>query len=87
MADEGRKKAQRSSKYIALTGDENKAIIGKNTTENVLRDQRDQALKEIGELRKEIESLKAIIKNQEKELSSMTVARLFKRKLLYWLST
>ena len=80
-------------RHIALTGDEKKAIIGKTpnsiggkASENVLREQRDQALIEISSLRKEIESLKLTVSAQEKELKSLTVWKLIRKKLSDWLA-
>lgn len=73
---------------IALTGDEKKAIYGaishgpkpKSDVE-VLREQRDQALNEISSLRNEIEVLKLSVSAQEKELKSLTVWKLIRKRL------
>ena len=99
------KGAKRSLKRTALTGDEKKAImagtgiVGSKSTESVLREQRDQALQEIANLRKEkkawegailaqaneLKLFHKIVEDQEKELKSMTIKRLLKRRLADWL--
>jgi hypothetical protein len=78
-----RPKQKVSSKHIALTGDEKRAILGgKQSAETVLREQRDQALKEIAALKRdlkisegkekslagEVTLFQKIVEDQEKEL-------------------
>lgn len=74
-------------KHIALTGDEKKAIVhgGKKSTEEVLREQRDQALIEIAALKRdlrisegkekstlgELTLFHKIVEDQEKELEAL----------------
>ena len=81
-------------RHIALTGDEKKAIIagtglvGSKKTEDVLREQRDQAQKEITTLRKEMKQWEATVAEQEielKSLKSMTVWKFIRKRLSEWI--
>lgn len=72
-------------RHIALTGDEKRAIMGKKSTEDVLREQRDQAQKEITTLRKDIERYEAVVKDQEEKLKSITVGKLIRKRIAAWL--
>ena len=72
-------------RHIALTGDEKRAIMCKKSTEDVLREQRDQAQKEITTLRKDIERYESVVKDQEEKLKSMTVGKLIRKKIADWL--
>ena len=75
-------------KHVALTGDEKRAIIGKKSTEDVLREQRDQALKEIGNLRKEMKQWEATVKAKEeniKALKAMTLMKFLRKRLAEWI--
>ena len=86
--------------HIALTGDEKKALFAKidaakvansaggKSAEDVLREQRDQAQKEIASLRKEMKQWEATIAAQEAELKavkSMTVWKLVKKRIADWI--
>ncbi len=72
-------------RHISLTGDEKRAIMGNKSTEDVLREQRDQAQKEITTLRKDIERYEAVVKDQEEKLKSMTLGQLIRKKIADWL--
>jgi len=75
-------------KYVALTGDEKKAIVhgGKKSTEEVLREQRDQALVEITALRKELEKKSISYATLENQLKTMTIWKLIRKRLAEWVS-
>ena len=76
-------------KGVSLTGDEKNVIIGKHSAEDVLREQRDQALKEIGELRKELKQWEDSVAAQEleiKTLKSMSVLEFIRKKLADWIN-
>ena len=78
--------------YIALSADEKKAImagdhappVGKHGTEDVLREQRDQGLREIGRLRTENTSLKSQVENYKQKLKTMTFRKLLLIRLVQW---
>jgi hypothetical protein len=55
------------------------------STEEVLREQRDQAQKRIVELQKELDRVQAIAATQEKELKSITVVGLIRKRIAEWL--
>lgn len=92
---------KRSLKRTCLTGDEKKAILygGKTSAEEIHIEQRDQALKEIGELRKELKHWEAtvkaqegelklfhkIVEDQEAELKAMTVWKFVRKRLSEWI--
>jgi hypothetical protein len=79
---------KRNMKRTCLTGDEKKAII-KKTSSDVHLEQRDQALREIGELRKEIKLYVEVVKTQEEELKalrSLTVWKLIRKRIAEWVS-
>jgi uncharacterized protein (DUF305 family) len=73
--------------------------MGKHSTEDVLREQRDQAQKEIAHLRKEMKIWEGVIKaqegelklfhkiveDQEKEFKSMSVWVFIRKKLAEWI--
>lgn len=85
----------KSQKYVALTGDEKKAILAKvqatpvkmrdmAKTEDVLREQRDQAQKRIIELQREMKHWEATVtalQAELKELKSMTMMRFVRKRL------
>ena len=85
--------------HIALTKDDKNKIMGKHSTEDVLREQRDQAQKEIAHLRKEMKIWEGVIKaqegelklfhkiveDQEKEFKSLTVWVFIRKKLAEWI--
>lgn len=91
-----RKQARRVSlgvSHIALTGDEKKAIMAgtvpsppKHKAEDVLREQRDQALKELALVRKEVKFLHELVADQEKELKGITVWGLLRKRIAQWIS-
>lgn len=84
-----------STKYIALTGDEKKAIMEKTpnssagySAADIHLEQRDQALREIALLRKEMKVYEAVVNTQEAELKalkSMTLWKFLKNRLAAWL--
>ena len=88
----GKNPASKKHKHkgIALTGDEKKAIMStpvrvKISTEDILREQRDQAQKEIAMLRKEIKQWEETVAEQEielKSLKSMTIWKFIRRNCL-----
>ena len=74
--------------HIALTKDEKNKIMGKKSAEDVLREQRDQALIEIGNLRKEVDKWKSAAAENEKELNalrSITLWKFVRSKLSEWI--
>lgn len=74
--------------HIALTKDDKNKIMGKHSTEDVLREQRDQAQKEIALLRKEMKVYETVVKSQEQELKawkSLTVWVFLRKKLAEWI--
>lgn len=76
------------AKRVSLTGDEKRAIRGvprKLQTEDVLREQRDQAQREIATLRKEMKQWEVTVAAQEQELKSMTVWKLLRKRLAEWI--
>jgi hypothetical protein len=54
-------------------------------TEDVLREQRDQAQREIATLRKEMKQWEVTVAAQEQELKSMTVWKLLRKRLAEWI--
>lgn len=83
--------AQQTKRYVALSGDEKKALMvriastGKVTTvsaEDVLREQRDQGLKKIAELQKEV----SYWKTKAHDLESLTTMQFIRNKLAIWLA-
>jgi len=67
------RRIQLSLQRVCLTGDEKKAIkSGKTSTEDVLREQRDQALAAVALVRKEMKHWEATVQSLEKQLPSMT---------------
>ena len=82
---------KRSMKHTCLTGDEKKAImvgtglVGSKKTENALREQRDQAQREIGRLRTEVADMKSQIGNYKHKLDTMTIRKLVAIKIVKWL--
>ena len=88
-------------RHIALTGDEKKAIIAgnvappsspvlkrsvaKHQTEDVLREQRDQALRELTLVRNELKLFHKIVDDQEKDLKTMTVWKLIRKRISEWI--
>ena len=84
--------------HIALTGDEKKALLArvqatpvahikdKHKTEDVLREQRDQALKEIGELRREMKHYEAALTSQREELKALTLLNFIRKRLSEWMA-
>jgi hypothetical protein len=86
---------------VALTGDEKKAIMAgnvappptpaqkqsvvKHQAEDVLREQRDQALRELKHLNNELKLYKKIVEDQEKELKAMTVWKLIRKRIAEWI--
>lgn len=85
------------TRYVALTGDEKNAIkAGKPAfhavksvsikTEDLLKDQRDQALREIGKLRTENASLKGQVENFKQKLRTMTFRKLLLIRVARWLA-
>ena len=85
--------------HIALTKDDKNKIMGKHSTEDVLREQRDQALKEIATLRRdkmilegtvksqagELKLFHKIVEDQEKDFKSLTVWVFLRKKLAEWI--
>ena len=82
--------------HIALTGDEKKALLArvqatpvdhvkdKHKTEDVLREQRDQAQKEILNLRRELKQWEATVTSQREEidvLKSLTLWKFIRKRL------
>jgi hypothetical protein len=62
--------------------------MGKKSAEDVLREQRDQALIEIGNLRKEVDKWKSAAAENEKELNalrSITLWKFVRSKLSEWI--
>jgi hypothetical protein len=75
-------------RHIALTGDEKKAIMGKHSAEDVLREQRDQAQKEIFTLRRELKQWEATVTSQREEinaLKSLTLWKFMRKRLSEWI--
>ena len=72
---------------IVLTKDEKNKIMGKKSQEDVLREQRDQSLKEIDRLRKELKKSIEIVQAQKEELDSMTIMKVVKKRILRWLTS
>ena len=71
-------------RYVALTADDKKALFSKtvkHNAENVLREQRDQALRELTHVRNELKLFHKIVEDQEKELKSMTVWKLIRKRI------
>jgi hypothetical protein len=78
-------------KYIALSSEEKKAIVhgGKHSAEDVLREQRDQAQKEILNLRRELKQWEATVTSQREEidaLKSLTLWKFIRKRLSEWLA-
>ena len=76
-------------KRVSLTGDEKRAILAKIAATpihfepvDVIRQQRDQALKAVTDLRQELEDSQAVIAELEKKLKTMTVWQVIRRDLL-----
>lgn len=65
--------------HICLTGDDKKAIKAKKSTEEVLREQRDQAHREITSLNHQIGILSRIVQDQEEELKALKTTSRFGR--------
>jgi hypothetical protein len=83
-----KKKAPPQSTMVALTGDEKKTITGKKTASDIHLEQRDQALKALGEIQKEMKHYVEVVKSQEEELKalkSMTVWELIRKRLAEWI--
>lgn len=85
-------KARPKVKRIALSGEEKRAIlarIGAAPTHyepiDVVREQREQALRTVIELRKELAQWKATVAEQERKLKTMTVWQVIRRDLMEWL--
>jgi 5-methylcytosine-specific restriction endonuclease McrA len=79
-------------RHIALTGDEKKAIRAgklptsvKHNTEDVLREQRDQALLRIGTLEKELRQYKATVEAQEMKLNAQGIWRIIRTRIVNFL--
>ncbi len=81
------KTARKVHSSICLTGDEKKAIMSgkpspvKKKVEEVLREQRDQAHRELNIVRNELKLFHKIVEDQEKELKSMTVWKLIRKRI------
>jgi hypothetical protein len=85
-------------RHIALTGDEKKAIMAgqvapapvlhhavRHNAEDVLREQRDQALRELTLARNELKLFRKIVEDQEKDLKTMTVWKLIRKRISEWI--
>ena len=83
---------------VALTGDEKKAIMAgqvapapvlhhavRHNAEDVLREQRDQALRELTLVRNELKLFHKIVDDQEKDLKTMTVWKLIRKRISEWI--
>ena len=80
---------KKKPKYVSLTGDEKKAIIGKTSAEDALRIQRDQAHLEITRLNKELKHWEATVTIQREEmnaLESLTLWKFIRKRLSNWLA-
>ena len=82
-------KALKQPKRVSLTGDEKRAILAKITATpthfepiEVIRNQRDQALKAVTDLRQELEVSQTAIVDLESTLKTMTVWQVIRRDLL-----
>jgi hypothetical protein len=89
------------NRHIALTRDEKKALLARvqatpvghvkdtHKTEDILREQRDQAQKEIFTLRRDLKQWEATVAAQETELKafkSLTVWQFIRKRLSEWIS-
>ncbi len=88
------KSTRKAQERVALTGDEKKAIIGgtylrpnrdRMSKEEILLEQRDQAHRELTIVRNELKLFHKIVEDQEKELKSMTVGKLIRKRIADWL--
>jgi len=77
-------------KYVVLSADEKKALMAKMDAkipvrhilnEDVLKEQRDQGLKKIAELQKQVDQLKSVIN----DLESMTLGSMIRKRLAQWI--
>ena len=57
----------------------------KKSTEDVLREQRDQALAALVVVRKELKHYEAVVKDQERQLKTMTIQKLIRKRIVDWL--
>ena len=88
-------KKSKFNNHIALTADEKRAIMAgkpafppiKVKVEDLMRQQRDEALREIGKLRTENAVLKSQAINYRQKLDTMTVRKLLFIKLIRWLKS
>lgn len=79
--------SKKSAARVVLSGDEKRAIRGKKGAEDVLREQRDQMLRDLTLTRKELKLFHKIVEDQELELKSMTVIKLIRKQLVEKLLT
>ncbi len=80
---------------VALTRDDKLALSNKvgprpmkpssKSTEDVLREQRDQALTALVQVRKELQHYEAVVKDQEEQLMTMTIRKLIRKRIVAWL--
>jgi 5-methylcytosine-specific restriction endonuclease McrA len=82
-------KTLKQPKRVSLTGDEKRAILAKIAATpthfepiEVIRDQRDQALKAVIDLRQELEDSQEVVAYLEDQVKSMTVWQVIRRDLL-----
>jgi len=81
-----------SVQRVSLTGDEKRAIMAGTGSvvvsmkaEDVLREQRDQALREIGKLKTDVANLRSQALNYRHKLDTMTFRKLLAIKITRWL--
>ena len=60
-------------------------VKASKSTENVLREQRDQALAALVVARKELKHYEAVVKDQEHQLKTMTIGKLIRKRIVGWL--
>ena len=62
-----------------------KAMKVSKSTEEVLREQRDQALSALVKVRKELKHYEIVVRDQEQQLKTMTIRKLVKARIRGWL--
>jgi 5-methylcytosine-specific restriction endonuclease McrA len=84
----------KAKKYVALTKDDKRALLDNSGTAlikkadvDLIKMQRDQALKAVVELRGELKVRDEVLESLNRQLKSMTVTDLIRRKFATWLLT
>lgn len=79
---------------VALTADDKAALMARTgggthrtkvAAEDVLREQRDQAQKELLHLRRELKHYEAVVKTHDEQLEAVTVMDVLRRQLVKWI--